>query len=100
MSNFMQRELARAVEITRTAALGDFAERSESSAVDPLSYCSGEHTYTPLLLRASDENGQYVVGVAMLRAASAPLRASGQRFVPNLSKALLATGDVDCLRLG
>ncbi|HKP58569.1 MAG TPA: protein kinase [Polyangiales bacterium] len=96
VQSYLTQELAADSQITRTAAAGSLDDLGESEVVSrcEIAGCS----YMPVLLHARDDQGPFVVGVALLRSEGSENLAGYQRLVPNLSKALLALGDVELVR--
>ena len=98
---YLTQELAADDHITRTAHAGMLADLAQESAGETGPRCVVDGcSYAPVLLSARDDAGPFVVGVALLRCETAENLAGYQRLVPNLSKALLALGDVEPLRRG
>jgi tetratricopeptide (TPR) repeat protein len=88
--SYFGRELEGALDVTLTEMFDGVPKSDVSSSRLP--------GYVPILLRATDELGEFVVGVAMLQLRG-PLRMPSPRFLLSLSQVLLAMGDVERTRI-
>lgn len=95
MLDAVQAYLGRELDDERDVTLTEMFGGAPQPTVDT-STLSG---YVPVLLRASDDLGEFVVGVAVVLLERSKFRPPPPRFLLNLCHALLATGDVERARI-